>query len=170
MKKTATKLLAALLALTLLLGCAALAEPAEAPAETPEGYAVTGNTYPLLLQFSDAQSEPYESEMTLYFVNGGDIPYVALSEYIPYLAELYNTLGKGDIVYEISTEGEDDLLHFEVTRPDNGSMLFVFPEKDTLTFTNYNSFTQTVGSKILVSAKDMPEDRKSTRLNSSHSV
>ena len=157
MKKTATKLLAALLALTLLLGCAALAEPAEAPDEIYEGYAVTGNTYPLLLQFSDAQSEPYESEMTLYFVNGGDIPYVALSEYIPYLAELYNTLGKGDIVYEISTEGEDDLFHFEVTRPDNGSMLFVFPEKDTLTFTNYNAFTQTVGSKILVSAKDMPE-------------
>ncbi|MBQ6122349.1 MAG: hypothetical protein IJI59_11495 [Clostridia bacterium] len=157
MKKTATKLLAALLALTLLLGCAALAEPAEAPAETPEGYTVTGNTYPFLLQFSDAQGEPFENEMNLYFVNGGDIPYVALSEYIQYLAELYKALGKGDIVYEITTEGEDDLFHFEVTRPDNGSMLFVFPEKDTLTFTNYNSFTQTVGSKILVSAKDMPE-------------
>ena len=82
MKKTATKLLAALLALTLLLGCAALAEPAEAPAETPEGYTATGNTYPLLLHFSDAQSEPYESEMTLYFVNGGEIPYVALMSLI----------------------------------------------------------------------------------------
>ena len=45
----------------------------------------------------------------------------------------------------------------QVTRPDNGSMLFVFPEKDQLLFTNYNTFTQTVGSKILVSAKDMPE-------------
>ena len=157
MKKTATKLLVALLALTLLLSCAALAEPAEAPAETPEGYTVTGNTYPFLLQFSDAQGEPFENEMNLYFVNEGDIPYVALSEYIQYLAELYKALGKGDIVYEITTEGEDDLFHFEVTRPDNGSMLFVFPEKDTLTFTNYNSFTQTVGSKILVSAKDMPE-------------
>ena len=157
MKKTATKLLAALLALTLLLGCAALAEPAEAPDETPEGYAVTGNTYPLLLQFSDAQGEPYEGEMTLYFVNGGDIPYVALSEYMSYLAELYNDLGKGGVVYEITADGEDDLFHFEVTRPDNGSMLFVFPEKDMLTFTNYNAFTQTVGSKILVSAKDLPE-------------
>lgn len=157
MKKTATKLLAALLALTLLLGCAALAEPAEAPDETYEGYAVTGNTYPLLLQFSNAQGEPYESEMPIYFVNGGDIPYVALSEYMPYLAGLYRFLGKGEIAYEITTEGEDELFHFEVTRPDNDSMLFIFPEMDRLTFTNFNSFTQTVGSKILVSAKDMPE-------------
>ncbi len=95
--------------------------------------------------------------MTLYFVDGGDIPYVALSEYMPFLSGLFADLGKGDIAYEIVAAGEDDLYHFEVSRPDNGSMLFVFPERDQLMFSNYNTFTQTVGSKMMVSAKDMPE-------------
>lgn len=116
-----------------------------------------GVTYPYLRQFSDEEKDPTESEMTLYFVDGGDIPYVALSEYMTFASGLFADLGKGDIVYEITTEGEDDLYHFEVTRPDNGSILFVFPERDQLMFSNYNTFTQTVGSKIMVSAKDLPE-------------
>ena len=113
-------------------------------------------TYPYLRQFSDEEKDPTESEMTLYFVDGGDIPYVALSEYMTFASGLFADLGKGDIVYEITTEGEDDLYHFQVTRPDNGSILFVFPERDQLMFSNYNTFTQTVGSKIMVSAKDLP--------------
>jgi len=157
MKKTANRLLALLLALMLLLACAAQAEPAVIPDETPESHTVEGVTYPYLRQFSDEEKDPTESEMTLYFVDGGDIPYVALSEYMPFLSGLLGELGKGEITYEISAEGEDDLYHFEVTRPDNGSILFVFPERDQLMFSNYNTFTQTVGSKILVSAKDMPE-------------
>ena len=95
--------------------------------------------------------------MTLYFVDGGDIPYVALSEYMPFLSGLLNDLGKGEITYEIIAEGEDDLYHFQVTRPDNGSMLFVFPERDQLMFSNYNTFTLTVGSNMMVSAMYMPE-------------
>jgi len=157
MKKTVKKLLAALLALTLLLGCAAIAEPADNLDETPETHAVTGITYPFLVQYNKDQKDPIESEMTLYFVDGGDIPYVALSEYMVFLSDLYKTKGKGDIVFEISTDGEDELFHFQVTRPDNNSTLFVFPEKDQMVFDNYNSFNQTVGSKILVSAMDMPE-------------
>lgn len=43
MKKNLNRLLALLLALTLLLSCAALAEPAEVPEDAPETHTVTGN-------------------------------------------------------------------------------------------------------------------------------
>ena len=48
MKKALNRFLAVLLALTLLVGCAACAEPAEATDETPESHTVTGTTYPYL--------------------------------------------------------------------------------------------------------------------------
>ena len=157
MKKIVSKLMSLLMALALLLTCVAQAEPTQTPDATSEAHAVKGVTYPYLLQFTDAEKYPAESEMTLYFVDGGDIPYVSLSEYMSFLSDLLAALGKGGISYEIVADGEDDLYHFEVTRPDNGSMLFVFPEKDQLMFSNYNTFTRMVGSKMLVYAKDMPE-------------
>lgn len=43
-----------------------------------------GVTYPYLRQLTAEEKEPTESEMTLYFVDGGDISYVALSEYMPF--------------------------------------------------------------------------------------
>lgn len=136
---------------------AGLRRSAETPDGTPESHTVEGVTYPYLRQLSAEEEDPTESEMTLYLVDGGDIPYVALSEYMTFLSGLLKDLGKGDIAYEIITAGEDDLYHFEATRTDNGSIMFVFPERDQLMFSNLNTFTQSVGTKILVSARDMPE-------------
>lgn len=79
MKKPLRQLLAALVALCMLLGCTALAEPAEDTGEASADYTIEANTYPYLRQFSDSEKYPTEDEMTLYFINGGDIPYVALS-------------------------------------------------------------------------------------------
>ena len=45
-------------------------------------------TYPLILQ-TDAKKSVEESEMNLYFVNGGDVPYVAVSEFLPFFGKLY---------------------------------------------------------------------------------
>lgn len=150
MKKSLMRLFSAMMALAMLTGCAALAEPAEADAP-----AVEGITYPYLRQFTDDEKDPVESEMKLYFVDGGDIPYAALSEYMTFLSGLLSDLDKGDITYEITRlEGDGG---FQVSRPDNGSTLLIYPDRDTLVFDNFNTFTQTVGTRALVSTLDMPE-------------
>ena len=95
--------------------------------------------------------------MTLYFINGGDIPYVALSEYIPFLAGLLNDRGKGLIPYDIERRTKDGEVVYSVMRADNMSELQLYPERDLMIFDNFNSFTKTVGTKALVSTLDMPE-------------
>ena len=55
MKKPLRQLLAALVALCMLLGCAALAEPAEDTGEASADYTIEANTYPYLRQFSDSE-------------------------------------------------------------------------------------------------------------------
>ena len=75
MNNSLHKLLAVLTALTLLTGCCVvLAEEAETTADTLENHTVTGVSFPFLLQMEDADGAPTESEMKLYFVDGGDIP------------------------------------------------------------------------------------------------
>ena len=156
MKKNLMRMLAALLALTMTTLCAATAEPAETVVNAPT-CTVEGRTYPYLRQFSDQEKYPTEGEMTLYFVSGGDIPYVALSEYMPFLSGLFKDLGKGEITYEVNRldDGEED--SFAVVRSDNDSTLLIDPEKDQLLFDNFNTFTMTAGTKALVSTIDMPE-------------
>ena len=156
MKKNLKRMLAALLTLVMLTLCAAMAEPAGIVENAPD-CTVEGRTYPYLRQFTDAEKYPTEGEMTLYFVNGGDIPYVALSEYMAFLSGLLKDLGKGEIAYNVMRldgEGGDS---FAVVRPDNDSTLLVDPAEDQLLFDNFNTFTQTVGTKALVSTMDMPE-------------
>ena len=158
MKKSLHKLLAVLTALTLLTGCCtALAEEAETTADTLENHTVTGVSFPFLLQMEDADGAPTESEMKLYFVDGWDIPYVALSEYTQFLSNLLERHDKKGIVYETGSDGEGELRHYTATRPDNGSTLYVFPDKDLILFSNYNTFIQSVGAKIMVSTMDLPE-------------
>lgn len=94
MKKNLMRMVAALLALTMTTLCAATAEPAETVVNAPT-CTVEGRTYPYLRQFSDQEKYPTEGEMTLYFVNGGDIPYVALSEYLTFLSGLLKGHRKG---------------------------------------------------------------------------
>ena len=76
MKKHLFSLICLLLALTLAWP-AAFAETGETAA-----YAIEKKTYPYLYCFAE-KTEPWTSEMNLYFVNGGDVPYVALTEYSP---------------------------------------------------------------------------------------
>ena len=155
MVKNLKKWLAALLASCLLLTCVATAEPAGTVADAP-AYTVEGRTYPYLRQFYDEEENPTQSEMTLYFVNGGDIPYVALSEYMSFLAGLFKDIQKGEIPYEVIRLDEGG-TSFAVVRHDNGSTLLIDPANDQLMFDNFNTFTMTVGSKALVTTIDMPE-------------
>ena len=160
------KRLAALLLAFLLLANSAVAfaengpDPAEEPddaagafLEKPDSYTVEGVTYPYLRQL--ANTEPVEeSEMTLYFVNGGDIPYVSLEDYAAFLSELLAELNKGDIEYRV--QAISDAL-FLISRDDNASTLYIDTEEDSLYFLNMNGFTQKVGSRAAVTIMDLPE-------------
>ena len=154
--KNLKRMLAALVALAMTTLCAAMAEPAEASEEAP-AYTVEGRTYPYLRQLSDEEKKPTEDEMTLYFVNGVDIPYVALTEYMAFLSGLFRDLEYGDIAYEVMHKDDEDANVFAVSRPDNGSMLLIDPVKDQLFFDNLNAFTTAVGTKAMVSTLNMPD-------------
>lgn len=132
-------------------------------AETGEtaAYAIEKTTYPYLYCFEE-DTEPMIGEMNLYFMDGGDVPYVALTEFLPVLAEMYNTRLKCDDGSQISYELEivrqqDSNSVFIVKRPDNGSIWFIQPGDDTMTFTNYNSFGHKPGTSALVSVTDLPD-------------
>ena len=87
-------------------------------------YTIEKKTYPHLYCFEEGTE--HSGELNLYFMDGGDVPYVALSEFIPVMTEMYNTVLKCDegdqITYEVQSipQDNDDMI-FIVTRPDNNS-------------------------------------------------
>ena len=160
MKRRLMKLAALLTALMLLPMCAQ-AEAANAPEE--QAHTIEKKTYPHRWCYSDkADAEASDGEMNLYFVDGGDIPYAALSEYTEFLAKMYSEVKKSDIAFEIeiSNAGEPD-RSFVVTRPDNRSAMIINPGEDMIRFTSYNSFGQKPGSSALVTMKDIPDPMSS---------
>ena len=121
--------------------------------ETPDSYAVEAKDVPYLYQFNKF-SEPGYERKNLYFINGGDIPYVSLDEFMPFMSELLGYAGKKGIVYNV--ESTSDSL-FTVVREDNESIMYIDTEEDTILFLNKNSFTNPVGSKAAVTISEMPE-------------
>ena len=151
-----------LFSLTCLLLALVLACPAAfTEADGSAAYAIEKKTYPYLYCFLDG-TEPATSEMNLYFMNGGDVPYVALTEFIPVLAEMYNTSLKCDEDNQISfdiqiADQPNDSSVFIIRRSDNGSTWIIQPGDDTMTFTNYNSFGHKPGASALVSVTELPD-------------
>ena len=145
------------LSLALILACPA----AFAEADGTAACVIEKKTYPYLYRYGEDE-EPVTSEMNLYFVNGGDIPYVALTEFVPVLAEMYNTSLKCDEDNQISFEVRvfdqpDGSKVFSVTRPDNRSVWVIEPEADTMTFSNFNAFSNKPGTSALVTVADLPD-------------
>ena len=96
-----------------------------------------------------------EGETNIYFVDGGDIPYVALSEYMPFLSStLTLCVGGAPIDYRIHTPWEHC---YAVSRPDNGSEMIIGTEDNEIYFSNFNAFTQKPGVAALVSVIDLPD-------------
>ena len=149
MKRRLVKLAALLTALVLLPVCA-LPEAANTP-ENQKNIIIEKKTFPHLWCYSKKEGgEVSEGEMNLYFMEGGNIPYVALSEYMDFLSKLYSKVKKADIAYEIEIDGVNEAnRYFIVTRPDNKSAMIVSPGEDTITFTSYNAFSQKPGSSAL---------------------
>ena len=146
---------AALLAVVLILSSLAFS----ASAESPAAYTIEKKNFPFVYCFD---KETQNSEINLYFINGGDVPYIALSEFLPILAEMYNTRYECEedarVTFDLQVTGQSDGSSvFIVTRPDNKSACIFQPSEDTIRFTSYDSFIGKPGSSALVTAEYLPD-------------
>ena len=170
-----TKVTAWMLALLMLFTCApvknAWAEAAPAADEAEEveidsifrtEAKVEGKTVPVIIDIMDENGRQ-EMEFTLYFVEGGDIPYVKLSDYAPLLSEL-TLYGEENVdlygLFTVNAEGGDIEFpdhYFTLSRTEPFSAVVFNTADDTIEISDYNKFTKVPGHKGLVTALDLPE-------------
>ena len=149
-KRIVAVIVSALMAAVLLSACAA-----GSSAGTSASASIEKKAVPARIQMG--KNLPItDSEVNLYFVNGGDIPYVALSEYLPIVGSIYEDadLGISAVEYEISRPGEG---HVWVKRADNEAVMDIDPAKDTIEFLGMNQFVATPGSSSLLAIISMGE-------------
>ncbi|MBQ9000371.1 MAG: hypothetical protein IJ087_00765, partial [Eggerthellaceae bacterium] len=147
-KRIVALVVSALAAALLLTACAA-------PGSSAGSASIEKKTVPARIQMG--KDRPItDGEMNLYFVGGGDIPYVALSEYMPFVGSIYEDedLGISAAEYEISRPGEG---HVWVKRADNDAVMDIDPAKDTIEFLGMNQFVATPGSSSLLAIISMGE-------------
>ncbi len=154
MKQTINIFLCLLLVFTMLTAAAFAQETEVTLTETLD--TIEGTTYPVA-QLLSGSEDPDEYEMTLYYVNGGDIPYAELSEYMVFLANLLEKMEYGEINYKVE-EIWPGL--FSVNREDNGSTIWVDTNENTLSLLEFNLFNARVGSSASVSLMDLPESEE----------
>ena len=128
-------------------------------ADSAASYILEGKVFPHLRQWSK-DAPVNEGEITLYFVNGGDIPYIALSDFMAFLAGLETEAAEWeDISYDVLA-GENGM--FMVSRADNDAKMVVDAGKDSILFTNFDMFVNMPGSSSLVNVIDLPQPTKLT--------
>ncbi len=140
-------LLASSLIISLFSGCAAQ--------NSGSASAIEAKTYPFRIQ-REKEKEVEETEINLYFVNGGDIPYVALSEYMPFVGSLYEDkdINVPAAEYEIT---QPEKNHTMVQRTDNDAFMDINTEDDTIEFVDMDFFTAVPGSSIAKSIISMSD-------------
>ena len=152
--KTTKKLLKGILCFCLIAALLAItAHEQKAADESSTKPSIEAKTYPHYWQYKDG-ADVSEGTMTLYFMDGGDIPYVALTDFFTLLAKVIGETRNCEISYDVEIAEADT---FTVSRPDNQSLLIIDAEKDTLVFSNYDSFLTRPGSSALVSVMDLPD-------------
>lgn len=111
------------------------AETAEAAeTEAVQSPSSTAGTYPVQM-LKKVGADPVTGEIGLVFSEGTDIPYVSLSEYMPFLASVYED--EKAPVFKI--EKAIDRC-FVVSRTDNGSDMAVSTGDNTIEFLDYDRF------------------------------
>lgn len=174
MKKRLFALLTVLVLLAAVPGITALGEAAQ-EWENMREYVYTfreevkmeGKTVPMVIDYIDDE-EAREREFTVYYVEGGDIPYVALKDFMPVLSHMI-TFGEKDIEEEIGSNlytinaADGDLFfpehYYTVSRTAPFSAMVLDAENDTIAFSNFNKFTLVPGITALVTALDLPEPK-----------
>ena len=102
---------------------------------------------PLVLQ-KDPNKEAEELQANLYFKGDGDVPYVAVSEFLPFFGCLYQNEALGNHALEFSFKDSDGVLW--ATRADNKTQMLIDPKADTIEFVDYDAFVQSPGDTALV--------------------
>ena len=140
----------AIVVLLVALCVAGCSQPGDASSSTIEK-----KTYPLVLQ-TDAKKSVEESEMNLYFVNGGDVPYVAVSEFLPLFGRLYEDekLNVPAITFEFKSEGDD----YWAERTDSKWAMNFNAKTDQIAFASYDGFLQSPGDSALISLVKVGEE------------
>ena len=143
-------LLTAVAAVALLVGCGTAGS-----ASGGGKYSIEAKTYPMRIQL-ESTKDPESTEINLYFVDGGDIPYVALSEYMPFVGGIYEDadLEIPAATYEITYPVANHTL---VSRTDNSSSMDIDAAADTIEFVGLDYFTATPGSTLFLSAVTIGE-------------
>ena len=114
---------------------------------------VERKVYPYVMGVGGDDNE--RSEVALYFVNGGDIPYVALSEYMDLLADLLvNGMEREGIAYRVVRDSEHI---YAAIRTDRNSVMSVNTESNLIWFLDFNSFTQKADVTASATMSDLPE-------------
>ena len=119
------------------------------------GSQVEQKTFPLVLQ-KDSEEAVEESEMNLYFVDGGDVPYVAASEFLPFFGSLYEDKNVDTPAIEFTMERVGDYIQGK--RTDTEWAMDFNPKTDTIEFVSYDDFLQAPGDSALVSLVQIGED------------
>ena len=130
---------------------------ADTPAETGT-HTVECRSYPYFRTFDD--EDVVESTMNLYFIDGWDIPYAALSEYMPFFAGLMKDYDDWEgLTFGIEYIREENAASdsYWVSREDNNTAMIVLPGVDQIWFDSYNLFMARPGVESLVAALDLPE-------------
>ena len=131
------RVLALLVALTLLLGCAVAETAVEAEAAAPQ---IEMRTFPLYLC---SPNEMWPEEFPLYFLDGVyDLPYVDLRDWAEVLNWYFPTKGGGlfdGYQVTVSIDEEHDLVMYD--RENGSSALFHF-DSGEISWTDYMGFMQ----------------------------
>lgn len=121
---------------------------------------VDAKTVPFVTYYTEEEGRQ-ESEFTLYFPDGGDIPYVAVSDFLPLYAGILNMDHDDDVepvAYALRGPSDNPLgrNYYIVEREGNGSLMYINTRRNTIEFSDFNAFTQVPGAAGLVSVLDLP--------------
>ena len=126
------------LVMTMLTGCNVnLATGDALTSAPPVPHDITEESFPLYYENADDKSE-----ISLYFSDGEDIPYITIEETL----DLLNRIQADNDLYELAYDGSD---HAVITRKGTSfDADFDFAE-DTVTFFDYNAFLRTEGAPFI---------------------
>ena len=136
-----------LVSVSMLSGCAA---------DESNRYVLLPKTVPMRIQVK-SDDEITEDEITLYFVNGGDIPYVAVSQYMPVVGSYFRS-DSIDIPAASYTITHPLKHHTMVSRTDNDSFMDIDTLTDTIEFVGFDYFTAEPGSSLFMSVITLGEN------------
>ena len=137
------RLLALLITLTLLLGCAAAETAAEPEAAPPQ---VTTKVFPV---YAFSVEETWREDFPLYFLDGvEDIPFVNLEDWKEVLVFIYNQLSAGEKTYTLDFEVLEEGKKVRLTR-ESGFPLVIDFEKGQMIFQDYVAFVQQANSQYM---------------------